>query len=106
VWLPGMRWEVGAACWGVWTGAASSLQPGSLALLQPSPSCELKKERKRKRERQIRQLRADRAGWPAPGRGPELPLARWAPDANPPVGASGVLTGGWHLSTGVLTGGI
>lgn len=41
MWLPGMRWEVGAACWGVWTGAASSLQPGSLALLQPSPSCEL-----------------------------------------------------------------
>lgn len=40
MWLPGMRWEVGAACWGVWNGAASSLQPGSLALLQPSPSCE------------------------------------------------------------------
>lgn len=35
-----MRWEVGVACWGVWTGAASSLQPESLALLQSSPSCQ------------------------------------------------------------------
>lgn len=55
----------------------------------------LAKEREREEKKENKdQATEGRASWPAPGQGPELPLARWIPDSTYPVGAPNVLTGG------------
>lgn len=65
---PGMRRAAGAACWGAWTGAASSPRRGSRASLRPSPSCLLQLEVQRGEKE-----RGEAAG------GPRGPVATPAP---------------------------